>query len=205
MNKSHGSLFIVSAPSGAGKTSLIKALIESDRNLSLSISHTTRAPRLGEVDGREYHFIPTDEFKRMLSNHDFLEHAEVYGNCYGTSRSWVNAAISSGNDILFEIDCQGAKQIKKIFPEAIGIFILPPSIDALAARLKNRAQDDAAVIQKRLAAAREEINHINEFDYIVINHRFDDALDELVCIIRATRLRKQRQLAAHLELIAQLS
>lgn len=205
MNKLPGCLFIISAPSGAGKTSLVKALLAANLNLNLSISHTTRAPRNGEVDGRDYHFISVDDFKQMNHDHQFLESAEVYGNFYGTSRYWVDEAIASGKDILLEIDCQGARQIKRIFAESIGIFILPPSLEALAARLKTRAQDDTAVIEKRLAAAREEVGHITEFDYIVINDRFDDALSELTCVIQAERLKKQRQIIKHQMLISQLS
>lgn len=205
MNKLPGCLFIISAPSGAGKTSLVKALLAANLNLNLSISHTTRAPRNGEVDGRDYHFISVDDFKQMNRNHQFLESAEVYGNFYGTSRCWVDQAIASGKDILLEIDCQGARQIKRIFAESIGIFILPPSLEALAARLKTRAQDDSAIIEKRLAAAREEVSHITEFDYIVINDRFDDALSELTCVIQAERLKNQRQIIKHQMLISQLS
>lgn len=205
MNKPLGCLFIISAPSGAGKTSLVKALLESNLNLNLSISHTTRTPRSGEIDGRDYHFISIETFRQMICNNQFLESAEVYGNFYGTSRHWIDAAIASGKDILLEIDCQGAKQIKRIFSESIGIFILPPSIDALAARLKTRAQDDPDIIQKRLAAAREEVSHIVEFDYIIVNNQFNDALNELICVVHAERLRKQRQLIKHRSLISQLS
>lgn len=205
MNKSPGCLFIISAPSGAGKTSLVKALLQSNLNLNLSVSHTTRPPRPGEVNGREYHFISIEDFKRMLFSNEFLESAEVYGNYYGTSRHWVDEAIASGNDILLEIDCQGAKQIKNIFPESIGIFILPPSIEALAMRLKARAQDDSEIIQKRLAAVREEVSHIVEFDYIIINNQFDEALNDLICVVRGEHLKKQRQLSKHRTLISQLS
>ena len=205
MNKSPGCLFIISAPSGTGKTSLVKALLQSNLNLNLSVSHTTRPPRPGEVNGREYHFISIEDFKRMLFSNEFLESAEVYGNYYGTSRHWVDEAIASGNDILLEIDCQGAKQIKNIFPESIGIFILPPSIEALAMRLKARAQDDSEIIQKRLAAVREEVSHIVEFDYIIINNQFDEALNDLICVVRGEHLKKQRQLSKHRTLISQLS
>lgn len=205
MTKTVGCLFVISAPSGAGKTSLVKALVQSDLDLSLSISHTTRPPRSEEVNGRDYHFVSKDAFRQMLVNGEFLENAEVYGNCYGTSQKWINETVASGQDILLEIDCQGAKQVRQIFPQSIGIFILPPSADALATRLKTRAQDNAAVIQMRLAAAREEISHIGEFDYVIINNKLEDALSELICIIRAERLKRDRQLMKFHSLIAQLS
>lgn len=205
MTKTVGCLFVISAPSGAGKTSLVKALVQSDLDLNLSISHTTRPPRSEEVNGRDYHFVSKDAFQQMLANGEFLENAEVYGNCYGTSQKWINETVASGQDILLEIDCQGAKQVRQIFPQSVGIFILPPSADALATRLKTRAQDNAAVIQMRLAAAREEISHIGEFDYVIINNRLEDALNELICIIRAERLKKDRQLMKFHALIAQLS
>lgn len=205
MTKTVGCLFVISAPSGAGKTSLVKALVQSDLDLSLSISHTTRPPRSEEVNGRDYHFVNKDTFQQMLANGEFLENAEVYGNCYGTSQKWINETVASGQDILLEIDCQGAKQVRQIFPQSVGIFILPPSADALATRLKTRAQDNAAVIQMRLAAAREEISHISEFDYVIINNKLEDALSELICIIRAERLKKDRQVMRFHSLIAQLS
>ena len=199
-----GCLFVISAPSGAGKTSLVKALLQANLNLNLSISHTTRPLRPGEVDGRDYHFISIDVFKQMLFNEEFLESAEVYGNYYGTSRQWIDEATESGKNILLEIDCQGAKQIKRAFPESIGIFILPPSIDALASRLKARAQDDDNIIKKRLAATREEVSHIGEFDYVIVNHHFDEALKDLISIVRAAYLNTKRQLIKHQTLIAQL-
>ncbi len=205
MTKTVGCLFVISAPSGAGKTSLVKALVQSGLDLSLSISHTTRPPRSEEVNGRDYHFVSKDTFQQMLVNGEFLENAEVYGNLYGTSLKWINETVASGQDILLEIDCQGAKQVHQIFPQSVGIFILPPSVDALATRLKTRAQDNSKVIQMRLAAAREEISHVCEFDYVIINNRLEDALSELICIIRAERLKKDRQLMKFHSLIAQLS
>lgn len=205
MTKMTGCLFIISAPSGTGKTSLVRALLQSDLNLSLSISHTTRPPRSGEVNGRDYHFVDEETFRQMLLNGEFVESAEVYGNLYGTSQKWIDSAIASGQDILLEIDCQGAKQIQQILPESIGIFILPPSADALATRLKIRAQDNPGIIQKRLAAAREEVSHINEFDYVIINDRLEDALNDLICIVRAEHLRRARQLIRYDALISQLS
>ena len=205
MTQTTGCLFIISAPSGAGKTSLVRALLQSDLNLSLSISHTTRPPRTGEINGCDYHFVTVETFKQMLLKGEFIESAEVYGNFYGTSQQWINQAIASGQDILLEIDCQGARQIQQIFPQAVSIFILPPSADALATRLKSRAQDNTDVIQKRLAAAREEISHIAEFDYIIINHQLDEALNDLICVIKAERLKKERQIAKHHKLINELS
>lgn len=200
-----GDLFIISAPSGAGKTSLVKSLLQSDLGLNLSISHTTRSPRSSEVDGEDYHFVSRETFQRMLNNGEFLESAEVYGNFYGTSEKWIHEKISAGQDIVLEIDCQGAKQVQRIFTRSIGIFILPPSLEALAIRLNSRGQDDPEVIQKRLAAAREEVSHIHDFDYIVINNQLEYALHELVCIIKAERLRKHRQLIKYHALISQLS
>jgi len=205
MTETTGCLFIISAPSGAGKTSLVRALLQSGLDLSLSISHTTRPPRSEEVNGRDYHFVSEETFRQMLAGGEFLENAEVYGNLYGTSQKWINEAMSSGQDIILEIDCQGAKQIHQIFPQSIGIFILPPSADALAIRLKTRAQDNPEVIQKRLAAAREEVSHISEFDYVIINSKLEDALSDLVCIISAERLKKERQLVKHHSLITELS
>lgn len=205
MNQTVGCLFIISAPSGAGKTSLVKALLQSGLGLTLSISHTTRPPRPGEVNGRDYHFVTVDTFRKMLGNAEFVESAEVYGNLYGTSQQWIDRAISAGQDILLEIDCQGAQQIRKLFPDSTGVFIIPPSADALAARLKSRAQDDPDIIQKRLAAAQEEISHIVEFDYVIVNDILDRALNDLVSIIKAERLRKTRQLIKYSELIKQFS
>ena len=205
MNTTTGSLFIISAPSGTGKTSLVKALLQSDTHLSLSISHTSRPPRSGEIDGRDYHFISEIAFKQMQSQGEFLESAEVYGNLYGTSQKWVNQAISSGKDILLEIDCQGAQQVRKIFPRSIGIFILPPSLDTLEKRLITRGKDNPEIIKKRLAAVQEEVGHLNEFDYAIINDKLEDALSGLASIIQAERLKISRQLAIQHDLITQFS
>ncbi|PSJ18511.1 guanylate kinase [Nitrosomonas supralitoralis] len=205
MIKTPGCLFIISAPSGAGKTSLVRVLLQSGLNLSLSTSHTTRPPRNGEIDGRDYHFVTEQKFKQMLFDGEFVESAEVYGNLYGTSQHWLSETMSFGQDILLEIDCQGAKQIKQIFPHSIGIFILPPSVEALATRLKTRAQDNHEVIQKRLAAAREEISHVAEFDYVIVNSKLDEALNDLICIVKAERLRKERQMITYKALVTQLS
>lgn len=205
MIKTNGCLFVISAPSGTGKTSLVKALLQLNPDLALSISHTTRPPRPGEIDGRDYHFVTTATFQQMLLNGEFIESAEVYGNLYGTSQQWVNKVISSGQDILLEIDCQGAQQIRRIFPESVGIFIIPPSSQALATRLKARAQDNPEIIQKRLAAAREEISHVAEYDYVIVNDVLEHALSDLVSIVKAEHLKKSRQLINHSELIRQFS
>ena len=192
-----GCLFIVSAPSGTGKTSLVRALLESDIDLSLSISHTTRAPRSGEIDGKDYHFIGQEVFASMLKSGCFLESAEVYGNFYGTSKQWLTETMAAGRDIILEI--------QRIFAQSVSIFILPPSQQVLAQRLHSRAQDDPAVIQRRLAAAREEVSHIQDFNYIVVNNQLEYALDELICIVKAERLRKHRQLIKYHSLISELS
>lgn len=199
-----GNLFIVSAPSGAGKTSLVTALLASNRQLDLSVSYTTRAPRPGEVDGREYHFVSRETFMNMAKHGDFLESAEVYGNLYGTSQSWIAAEISDGRDILLEIDWQGADQVRRKFPNCISIFILPPSLQALETRLRARGQDSEQVIAQRLQASQEDIAHVAEFDYVIINDRLDDALQQLSAIVVAAGLRRDRQLARLKTLINQL-
>ena len=196
-----GNLFIISAPSGAGKTSLVNALLESTPGLKLSVSYTTRAPRPGEVDGREYHFVSRETFLEMAKRGDFLESAEVYGNLYGTSQSWIESEIAGGHDILLEIDWQGAAQVRKIFPGCIGIFILPPSLQALETRLKGRKQDSAEVIAQRLQAARDDIAHVAEFDYVIINDKLDEAVQQLKAVVVAAGLRRDRQLARHHDLI----
>ena len=199
-----GCLFIVSAPSGTGKTSLVRALLKANMNLKLSISHTSRPPRSEEVNGRDYHFVSEETFRQMLSRGEFLESAEVYGNLYGTSQKWIDEAMKAGQDILLEIDCQGAAQVRKIFPQAVGIFILPPSAETLAERLKTRGQDNLAVIEKRLAAACEEVSHVNEFDYVIINNELEEATHDLVCIVQAEHLKKERQLVNYRELVTRL-
>ena len=197
------SLIIISAPSGTGKTSIVSALTESDSQLSLSISHTTRRPRPNEVDGQDYYFVDRDAFQAMLSRGEFLESAEVYGNLYGTSHQWVKESLASGRDVLMEIDFQGAQQVRKIFPQAISIFILPPSYEQLEERLKQRGQDDQKTISRRLASAREEVSHLNEFDYVVVNSHLQEAIKDVSCIIKAERLRIMRQLVNQRTLVAQ--
>jgi len=194
---SNGVLYIVSAPSGAGKTSLVKALLKTDSAIRLSISHTTRPPRPGETDGRDYHFVDRHVFEKMLAEGEFLEHAEVYGNFYGTSKGTIARDLNAGHDILLEIDWQGAEQVKQHFAEAASIFILPPSFNALRTRLAGRGQDSEEVIERRLAAAAHDVAHAEAFDYIIVNDDFDHALQDLVAITRSIRLEAPRQLKRH--------
>ena len=202
--KTFGNLFIVTAPSGAGKTSLVRALLASDADVRLSISYTTRAPRSGEVDGVDYHFVTEEVFQKMLGVGDFLESAEVHGAYYGTSQTAVESVLLSGQDLVLEIDWQGAAQVRSLYAHGIGVFILPPSFEVLAQRLHDRAQDSAAVIARRLEAAREEIGHVGEFDYVIINDQFDVALQDLLAIVRAQRLRGEKQLWRHQDLLRNL-
>ena len=183
-----GCLFLVTAPSGAGKSSLVAKLLEADKEINLSISHTTRGPRPGEVNGREYHFVTTEEFEAMRENNDFLEWAYVHGNYYGTSRKWIEEQLEKGHDVLLEIDWQGALQVKRLFPDVIGIFILPPSVDALRARLNKRGTDSEEVIARRLAGAGAEMVHAGQFDYVIINEDFERATHDLIAVVRASRL-----------------
>ncbi|HXX10272.1 MAG TPA: guanylate kinase [Burkholderiales bacterium] len=199
-----GSVFIVCAPSGAGKTSLVNALLEREPDIELSISYTTRPARAGESDGRHYHFVSRDAFQAMARRDEFLESAEVHGNMYGTSRAWIAERRSEGKDIVLEIDWQGAGQVRRLMPDAVGVFILPPSLDALRRRLVARGQDSPEVIEKRLAAAREEVGHVGEFHYVIINRNFDVAVADLVSVIRSQRLRLAAQLERHRDLINQL-
>ncbi|MBU6478670.1 MAG: guanylate kinase, partial [Xanthomonadaceae bacterium] len=168
-----GHLFIVAAPSGAGKSTLVNALLAREPGIALSISHTTRAPRPGDMDGVQYHFVDRATFERMVAHGDFLEHADVFGNCYGTSRGAVEPILKAGRDVLLEIDWQGAEQVRRAMPECVSIFILPPSRAELERRLRTRATDSEATIEKRLAASREEISHAHAFDCIVVNDHFD--------------------------------
>ena len=199
-----GSLFVVAAPSGAGKSTLVNALLAHEPSIKLSISTTTRAPRPGEVDGREYHFTTAEDFLKRADEGEFLEWAEVHGNYYGTSRLMVEEQMRVGTDILLEIDWQGARQVKKLFPKASGIFILPPSIAALEDRLKKRGQDEPHIIARRLLAAGGEIAHAPEFDYVIINEEFDVALSEMRAVVQATRLRFEQQAARNAALFIQL-
>ena len=188
-----GYLYIVTAPSGAGKTTLVRLLLENDPGIRLSISCTTRAPRAGEVDGREYYFATVPEFLGKIESGDFLEWAEVHGNYYGTSKSWIAAEMAAGRDVLLEIDWQGAQQVRKLFPEAIGVFVVPPSLDELSSRLSGRGTDSEETIARRLAAARHEMRHMAEFDYVIINDDLQQALGDLLSVVRASRLRYAAQ------------
>ena len=199
-----GNVFIVSAPSGAGKTSLVKTLLEADQQVKLSVSYTTRAPRSGEVDGVHYHFVSMDDFMAILNRGDFLESAEVYGNRYGTSQRWIEAQVATGVDILLEIDWQGAAQVRKLMPQAISIFVLPPSPAALCERLTGRGQDSEEIIAGRLAAAREDMSHVSEFDYVIINDDFATAAADLQAVVKASRLTLAKQMAKNGALIESL-
>lgn len=195
-----GNVFMVVAPSGAGKSSLVNALLARDPTLCLSVSCTTRPARSGETHGKDYRFISKEEFDAMRQNNQLLEWAEVHGNFYGTPRDKIDQAVTFGQDILLEIDWQGARQVKKLFPEAIGVFILPPSISTLRERLTQRGQDSESVIERRIEAAGEEISHAPEFEYVIINQDFSLALTQLCQIIETAKLRYPRQLARHTDL-----
>lgn len=186
MNK--GKLYIIAAPSGAGKTSLVKAMVQSTPHVRVSVSHTTREMRPGEQDGVNYHFTTVDSFREMLAEGVFFEHAEVFGNYYGTSEKWVREQLDKGEDVILEIDWQGARQVCKLMPEAVTIFILPPSLEALRERLTGRGTDDVEIIERRMSQAVNEMSHYDEFDYLVINDEFDLALRDLQTIIRSRRL-----------------
>ena len=197
-----GTLYIISAPSGGGKTSLVNALLESVSNLEVSISYTTRAPRPGEKEGVDYHFVNETQFKQLIQEKAFLEHATVFGHYYGTSVAWVSKKIAAGIDIILEIDWQGAQQIREKMPESIGIFIIPPSWEILEKRLRLRAQDEETVIKKRMADAKAELAHFDEYDYLILNENFSNALADLNAILRVRRLRsgvQKRELAPLLE------
>lgn len=199
-----GHLYVVAAPSGAGKTTLVRLLLERQTDIQLSISNTTRNPRPGEQNGREYHFTTVDDFRGMISRGEFLEWAEVHGNFYGTSKKWIADRLAEGLDVLLEIDWQGAQQVRQLFPGAIGIFILPPSMAELERRLTGRGTDAAEVIARRLAAAQAEMRHVGEFDYVIINNQLEEALADLLAVVRASRLRQAAQAARHAELFARL-
>jgi guanylate kinase len=185
--KRSGRLFVITAPSGAGKTSLIDAVMKADPTLKISVSYTTRPPRPGEQDGIDYHFVPEAEFLAMRSRGEFLESAEVHGNRYGTSKQVILDGLARGDDLILEIDWQGAQQVRRLYPDAVGIFILPPSVEELERRLRTRAQDSDAVIRRRIDNAREELTHRDEFKYAIINKDFDAAQRELAEIIRKER------------------
>lgn len=199
-----GNLYVVAAPSGAGKTTLVRLLLEQQAEIQLSISHTTRQPRPGEQDGREYHFTTVEAFRAMIERGEFLEWAEVHGNFYGTSKQRIADQLAAGIDVLLEIDWQGAQQVRKIFPEAIGIFILPPSMAELERRLTGRGTDAPEVIARRLAAAQAEMRHADEFDYVIINNKLEEALADLLAVARASRLRLRAQQVRHAELFARM-
>lgn len=199
-----GTLYIVAAPSGAGKSSLVNACLARDPNIRLSISFTSRAPRPGERHAEHYHFIGADEFQRMVAAGDFFEHALVHGDWKGTARQSVEPQLAAGRDVLLEIDWQGARQVRDKVPEAVSIFILPPSRAALEERMRKRGQDSEATIARRLAAAHEEMSHYDEFDYVVVNEDFDTAVGEMCAIFAASRLRQPVQARRHAALIAAL-
>jgi guanylate kinase len=195
-----GRLYVIAAPSGAGKTSLVKALMEREPRIQFSVSYTTREPRPNEIPGRDYHFVSAERFQEMIANHEFLEHARVFDNCYGTGVRTVQESLSNGEELLLEIDWQGARQVRARLPEACSIFILPPSREALELRLKGRSTDSDEVIQRRLRDAAEDLSHWSEFDYVVINDRFEQAIEDLQAIVedRGSHLVAQRPEVVHL-------
>lgn len=197
MSQTPGTIFIVVAPSGAGKTTLVRALLESEPDVALSVSYTTRQPREGEINGKHYHFVDRATFEGMIAAGDFLEHAEVFGNYYGTSSRWIREQIAVGRDILLEIDCQGARQVREILPEAVAIFILPPSMTVLESRLRGRATDSEEVILRRLSEARKEIDQSPEYDYLIVNDEFETARLDLISVVRSQRLQRDKQLLRH--------
>lgn len=200
-----GKLIIVTAPSGAGKTTLVGALVKNDPGLCVSVSHTTRPRRSSETDGVNYHFIDETKFLEMLQDGDFLESAEVYGHRYGTSQKWVNQQLEQGLNVILEIDWQGAEQIRNLYPDACSIFILPPSMETLTKRLKDRAQDDDNTIEDRMKEARGVIEHVCEADYVVVNDEFDRALDDLRAIVRSSGLKTVVQQENLAELLTSLT
>ena len=205
MSTPAGNLFVIAAPSGAGKTSLTRALLEREAGIRHSVSYTTRAPRPGERDGVDYHYVDTERFMALKASGEFLEHAHVHGNWYATSATWLKAQVAAGQDVLLEIDWQGAAQVRTLVPDSVHVFILPPSLESLDQRLVKRGQDDPSTITRRLAAAREEIRHCGEFDYVIINQDFASAVDDLAAIVRSARLRSPQQRSRYRSLIAQLT
>jgi guanylate kinase len=204
MSTATGTLFVVAAPSGGGKTSLTRALLDKDPGIRLSVSYTTRPPRPGEQEGVDYHFVSTERFMALRDAAEFLEHAHVHGNWYATSASWLKQQVEAGQDVLLEIDWQGAAQVRRLIPSSVHIFILPPSLALLEERLHRRGQDDKATIARRLEAARDEMRHCAEFNYVIINQDFATAVDDLSAIVRASRLRAAQQCVRHGALITQL-
>ena len=200
-----GCLFVIAAPSGGGKTSLVNALLEREPGIRLSVSYTTRAPRPGEQDGVHYHFVDVPRFMALKDAGEFLEHAHVHGNWYATSAKWLTDQVHQGRDVLLEIDWQGAAQVRRLIPGAVLIFILPPSIESLRERLVKRGQDSDAVIARRLDAAREEMRHASEFDYVIMNQDFARAVDDLSAIVRASRLAASRQFVRHARVFSELT
>ncbi len=204
MTTMRGTLFIVAAPSGAGKSSIVNACLARDPNIRLSISFTSRAPRPGERHAEHYNFVSAEEFERMVAAGDFFEHARVHGDWKGTARQSVEPQLASGRDVLLEIDWQGARQVRAQIPGAVSVFILPPSREALQQRMRARGQDSDEVIARRLAAAREEMSHYAEFDYVIVNEDFATAVDEMCAVFRASRLRRPEQETRHAALIRTL-
>ncbi|WP_221793693.1 guanylate kinase [Oceanobacter mangrovi] len=199
-----GTLFIFSAPSGAGKTSLVNALLKTTSHIGVSVSHTTRAPRPGEQDGVAYHFTTVENFQQMIGEGAFLEHAQVFDNFYGTSQQWVESELAAGRDVILEIDWQGAQQVRKLMPKSVSVFIAPPSIEALRERLTNRGQDDAETIERRMRDAQSEMSHYAEYDYLIINDDFDNTLEELRAIVIARRHRLEAQQSRHADTLTNL-
>ena len=204
MSQMRGTLFVVAAPSGAGKSSIVNAVLARDAHIRLSISFTSRAPRPGERHAQHYHFVSAEEFQRMIDAGDFFEYARVHGDWKGTARQSVEPQLAAGHDVLLEIDWQGALQVRRQVPDAVSVFILPPSRQALEQRMRSRGQDSEAVIAQRLAAAREEMSHYAEFDYVIVNEVFEVAVAEMCSIFTASRLRKDAQVARHAKLITSL-
>ena len=201
---STGTLYVFSAPSGAGKTSLVKALLEKTEAIGVSVSHTTRDPRPGEENGKDYNFVSQDEFKSLIDQNAFLEHAQVFDNFYGTSQIWVESELAAGRDVILEIDWQGAEQIRQQMPDTVTVFILPPSREELHSRLTGRGQDSEETIERRMRDAVSEMSHYNEFDYIIINDDFEQALEQLRSVVLARRQRAAAQTQIHADLLKNL-
>ncbi|MDR3492655.1 MAG: guanylate kinase [Gammaproteobacteria bacterium] len=199
-----GNLYVISAPSGTGKTTLVKSLVETLPDITVSVSHTTRPKRPAEIDGVNYYFVPENKFQEMINHHDFLEYATVFNYHYGTSKRWVEQTLARGIDVILEIEWQGCLQIQKLFPNCISIYILPPSVSDLFQRLTKRNQDNMEVIRQRIADVRETTHHIGEYDYVVVNDDFAAALNDLTVIVQAGRLLQERQIAKHIKLLTQL-